>query len=274
VPYSTAMERPYASHTFASKGHGVLLTSYLAPVKDMHTDNGSFDEVSSELCRHTPNPNALSTMCLLEISTNPQLITKFYGEPAKGIVTCQKMVFNQNAMMPGSTKKDKVQVHFCKMGGTPLVVPTDKDQNYTLVVRSKSVSHYVTRVGMIYKMMLHMEDCSVYSIYQTPAPNPRKTIDGIHKDIFVNRRFLDADVSQHIDTIKMTIGTVNADRYCEKFIVTMFFQTVPVSFQNSYQALKRSQGNKHHHVPRIACENGTILLEDNCNGPFCYKCLP
>jgi len=237
------MQAPYDNYTFATKGHGVLLTSYLTPVKDMQTDNASFDEVSTELCRHTPSLNALSTMCLLEISKNPQIITKFYGEPAKGIVTCQKVVFNQCAMMQSSNKKDKVQVHFCKMGGTPIVIPADKDKDYTMVVRSKSVSHYVTRVGMMYKMMLHMDDCSVYTIYQTPAPNPRKTIDGIHKDIFINRRFMDADVSQHIDTIKMTIGTVNADRYCEKFLVTMFFQTVPMSFQNSYMALKRSQGN-------------------------------
>jgi len=247
------MKTPHGNYTFATKGHRVLLTSYLAAAKDMQTDNASFNEVSSELCSHTPSPNALSTMCLLEISKNPQIITKFYGEPAKGVVTCQKMVFNQNVMMPASNKKDKVQVHFCKMGGTPIVMPTDQDRDYTMVVRSKSVSHYVTRVGMMYKMMLHMDDCSVYTVYQTPTPNPRRTIDGIHNDIFIGKRFLDGDVSQHIDTIKMTIGTVTADRYSEKFIVTMFFQAIPVPFQNSYMALKKSQGNRHVH--RIACDN-------------------
>jgi len=161
------MQTPHGNYAFATKGHGVLLTSYLAPVKDMQTDSASFDEVSKELCRHTPSPNALSTMCLLEITKNPQIITKFYGEPAKGLVTCQKVVFNQCAMMQASKKKDKVQVHFCKLGGTPIIIPADKDKDYTIVVRSKSVSHYVTRVGMMYKMMLHMDDCSLYTIYQT-----------------------------------------------------------------------------------------------------------
>jgi len=152
VPYSTPMQWPHGNHTFATKGHGVLLTSYLAPVKDMQTDNASFDEVSTELCRHTQSPNALS-MCLLEISTNPQLITKFYGEPAKGPVTCQRMVFNQNAMMPASNKIDKVQVHICKMGGTPIVIPADKDEDYTMVVRSKT---HIYKYFYIYNIYIYI----------------------------------------------------------------------------------------------------------------------
>jgi len=260
------MQTTHGNYTYATRGHGEYLTSYLMPAKDMQTDVNSFDEVSEELCRHTPHPTASSSLCLLEMKKNSHIITKFYGEPAKGIVSCQKLLCNTCVMMPGSTKKDKVQVHMCKIGNTAIIMPTNTHEDYTLIVRAREISHYITRVGMQYKIMLHMENCTLCTIYQKPESSSPKSVENIHSSLFAGKQIYNAgpriDVYQQIDRIKMTIGTVSADRYVEKFMVTMLFQSVPVLFQDSYKELKKTNGEFSHvifsvpmYVLYVICKN-------------------
>jgi len=227
---------------FATEGRGVYLRSDFKAAHDMQIDDASFDEVSGELCRHTPNAGTMSSLCLLQIEKNIPLVTKYFTNPKDGVVACQKMLFNTCIMMPGSKKKDKVQVHMCKISSTPIVLPTDRDNDYTVVVRAKAISHYVTRVGMIYKIMLHIENCTLCTIYQAPRPKFPTVLQDIHHSLFVEGHNFAADVYQHIDTIKITIGSISVDRYCEKFMTTMLFQAVPAALQTKYTDARKLQG--------------------------------
>jgi len=227
---------------FATEGFGVHLSAGFKPAHDMQTDNASFDEVSGELCRHTPNAATISSLCLLEIKKDMQIISKCYGNPLHGGVACQKMLFNTSIMMPGSMKKDRVQVHFCKLSGTPIILPTDKENNYTVVIRAKEISHYVTRVGMLYKIMLYIENCTLCTIYQAPRSKFPTVLQDIHQSIFVQQQSFAADVYQQIDTVKITIGSISVDRYLEKFMTTMLFQAVPVPLQIKYTDARKAQG--------------------------------
>ena len=236
---------------FTTEGHGMYLRSGFKTAKDMQTDDALFDEVSGELCRHTPNPACLSSLCLFEVKKDMPIISKCYSHPQQSVVACQKMLFNACIMMPGSKKKDKVQVHLCKIGDTPIMLPTDRDSDYTVVVRAKEMSHYVTRVGMLYKIMLYIEDCTLCTIYQAPASKFPTVFQDIHHSIFAGQHSFAADVYQKIETIKITIGTISVDRYCEKFMATMLFQVVPVPVQTQYMDARTAQG------PRLVCSDIT-----------------
>ena len=227
---------------FATEGFGMNLCSGLKPAHDMQTDNTSFDEVSGELCRHTPNAGGMSSLCLLEIKKDMQVVSKSYCHPLHGGVVCQKILFNTNIMMPGSMKKDKVQVHMCKLSATPIILPTDKENDYSVVLRAKEISHYVTRVGMLYKIMLYIENCTLCTIYQAPMSKFPTMPEQMHQNIFVARQSFVADIFQQIDTVKITIGSISVDRYSEKFMTTMLFQAVPVPLQIKYTNARKAQG--------------------------------
>jgi len=102
------MQTPERGLVFSTAGDAACIVSTWEQEKDMQVDEASFDKVSGELNRHTPDPKGVSSLCLLEIKKESHVVNKFYGNPAQGVITCQKMLFNPYIMMPGSKKKERV----------------------------------------------------------------------------------------------------------------------------------------------------------------------
>ena len=241
------MQTPERGLVFSTAGDAACIVSTWEQEKDMQVDEASFDEVSGELNRHTPDPKGVSSLCLLEIKNESHVVNKFYGNPAQGVITCQKMLFNPYIMMPGSKKKERVQVHFCKLGGRHIVMPTEKDADYTLVLRAKEISHYVTRVGDTFKMMLTIDACTISTVFTNPGTGMLPSTEEIHNSLFVQREEFNPCSVQYVGTVKITMGVIRVDRYCEKFMTAMLFVKLSEPIQNKYREIRRLRGTSCEH---------------------------
>jgi len=246
------MQKSENSLIFSTEGEGACIVCKWEHKKDMQVDESSFDEVSGELNRHTPDPKGVSSLCLLEIKKDSHVVNKFYGNPAQGVITCQKMLFNPYIMVPGSKKKERVQVHFCKLGGRHIVLPVEKDADYTLVLCAKAISHYVTRVGDSFKMMLAIESCTINTIFTNTDTGMVPNIEDIHNSLFVQRTVLNPSSVQYVGTVKITMGVIHVDRYCEKFMTAMLFIKLSEPIQKKYRDIRQLRGTSQP-TPNTLC---------------------
>jgi len=239
------MQTPERGLVFSTEGEGGCIACKWEQEKDMQVDESSFDEVSGELNRHTPDPKGVSSLCLLEIKKDSHVLNKFYGNPGQGVITCQKMLCHPYIMMPGSKKKERVQVHFCKLGGRQIVMPIEKDADYTLVLRAREISHYVTRVGDNFKMMLTIEACTISTVFKNVGTGMLPSTEEIHTRLFAQQEDFNACSVQYVGTVKITMGVIHVDRYFEKFMTAMLFVKLSEPIQNKYCEIRRLRGTSH-----------------------------
>lgn len=201
----------------------------------MFVDLSNVDEHSGELCRHTPIPNGKAPLCLLEIELNPRIINRAASDK-------HVLYFNAFMMTASTKKKEKVQIQFCKMGLDRIILPTEAKDTYTVVVMASDASHYATRIGVTFKLMLHMQDCTLCTFHRNVSRDGPQTIEEIHNSLFVTKEKCIAHHMQNISTAKITLANVGVERYREKFLVSVLFVHVPMSFQEQYLASRRSHG--------------------------------
>ena len=215
-------------------GNGNLAMSYKPP-KNMHVDVSMLDEYSGELSRHTPDPSKNSPLCLLEVKKDPRIIDRFFQNH-------HMLHFNAYIMMPGCNKKDKVQAQILKMSSTRIVMPVKADNDYTVLVNGKEISHYVTRVGAVFKLIVQMENCTLDTIYQDGDMYFPQSVDEIHTALFVKKNTCKVHLVQQVATVKITLANIPVERYAEKFLVSLLFGDVPTKMQEEYKASVRVKG--------------------------------
>ena len=211
-----------------------LVTSFKAPL-DMQVDLSSVDEFSGELSRHTPNAAGVSPVCLLEIAKHPKIMNRESSD--KHI-----LYFNCFLMMPSTTRKEKVQVQLYKKGTDRIIMPTMADHEYTIAVLAKDVSHYVTRSGAVFKLMMHMELCQLCTFYKDFACFDRHNIEALHSALFIHKERCSAHYMQSVSTVKIVLASVGVDRYSEKFLVSTLFLELPLEFHELYQKKRQENG--------------------------------
>jgi len=211
-----------------------LVVSYKTP-KNMLVKLAHVDEFSGELSRHTPDLCCMSPMCLLEVKKDPRIIDR---TDASGHV----IYFNAYIMLPGSRKKEKVQVQMDKVGMNRIVMPIKADDDYTVVVSAVDMSHYATRVGGTYKIVLHMENCSLYTFYKGRDRFAPQNIDDLHTAIFLQNRMCKMHLCQHAINVNITLAHIPVERYSEKFLVSMLFSDLPDYMTNKYKSFRLLNG--------------------------------
>jgi len=238
-----------AGMVFCTEGQCHNVISYYKRPHDMQVDTGQFDECSGELCRHTPDPRSMTSMLLLELNPAHHIINKYYSSLHKPTMLCHKMLFNASVMLPGTDRKEKVQVQLLKTGGNKIVMPADAHDDYCVLVRAKDMSHYVTRVGGVYKIMLHMHDCTICTVFKDPKSTQPQGAESMHKKLFgasTDTASFPAgpkiSMVQQIGTVNITIGAVCVEKYCTKFLVTMVFMKVPPRIKEQYYAKMAALG--------------------------------
>jgi hypothetical protein len=220
---------------FCTEGLAGNMTSSFKPPKSMHVNVAALDEFSGELCRHMPDAHAITPMCLLEVKKDPRIIDRCLGD-------AHVLFFNAYIMLPGSRKKEKVQVQMSKAGPHRIVMPIKADDDYTVVVGALEISHYVTRVGETFKLMLQMDSCTLFTFYKGRDKNGPQNIDDLHTAIFVQKRTCNIHLSQHVAAVKITLAHVPVERYSEKFLVSVLFMAVPVNIVEQYKASRLQNG--------------------------------
>jgi len=150
--------------------------------------------------------------------------------------------FNAYIMLPGSKKKEKVQVQMNKAGLNRIVMPIKADDDYTVVVSAVEISNYATRVGGIYKIFLHMDNCTLYTFYKGRDKYAPQNIDDLHTAIFLQKRMCTMHLCQHAVDVKITLAHIPVERYSEKFLVSMLFSALPDYMTNKYKAFRLLNG--------------------------------
>jgi len=201
----------------------------------MHVNTEGYDEVSGELSRHIPNANTVTPLCMLEVKKDPHIIDRCLGD-------AHVLLFNAYIMLPGSKRKEKVQVQMCKAGGNRIIMPITADDDYTVVVGAAEISHYVTRIGQTFKLILQMDTCTLFTFYKNLDRYGPQTIDEIHAAIFVQKISCKIHLSQQVATVKITLAKVPVERYSEKFLVCMLFTPVPGDMLEQYKAWRQEHG--------------------------------
>ena len=223
------------SGVFCTEGTAANLSMSFQTPRDMLVDLSSIDEHSGELSRHTPTPNSVSPLCLLEIEMNPRIINRAASDK-------HVLYFNASIMMPSSKKKERVQVQILRKGFDRIIMPTQADNPYSVVVLAKDISHYVTRIGAVFKLMLHMEKCQLCTFYKDNERLGPQNIEELHTSLFVKKEHCTAHYIQSVSTVKITLANVVVDRYSEKFVVSILFVDVPLHFLQQYKASRNERG--------------------------------
>jgi len=249
VPAADTAPHAVAGMVFCTEGQRHNVTSCYKRPHNMQVDTSQFDECSGELCRHTPDPKGMTSLLVLELKPAHNIINKYYSCLHQPTMLCHKMLFNACVMLPGNDRKEKVQVQLQKTGGKKIVMPADTHDDYCVVVCAKDMSHYVTRVGGVYKIMLHMHDCTICTAFKDPKNTQAQGVESLHKKLFgasTGTACLPAGPNfstvQQIGSVKLTIGAVCAEKYCTKFLVTMVFMQTPPHIKAQYYAKMAALG--------------------------------
>jgi len=231
----TFSEMTQASAVFCTEGTTDTLSMSFKTPRDMLVNLSSIDEYSGELSRHTPMPGGISPLFILEIEVNPRIINRAGSDK-------HVLYFNAFIMMPNSKKKEKVQVQIFKKGFDRIIMPTQNNSPYSVVVLAKDVSHYVTRIGSVFKIMMHMENCQLCTFYKDLQRAGPQNIEELHTSLFVAKQHCKAHYIQNVSTVKITMANIAIDRYNEKFIVSILFVNLPAHFIQQYRASRREHG--------------------------------
>jgi len=224
-----------ARRVFCTEGVDSNLTvSYKTP-KNMLVNVAHMDEFSGELSRHTPDQCCMSPMCLLEVKKDPRVIDR---TEANGHV----IYFNAYIMLPGSKKKEKVQVQMSKVGMNRIFMPIKADDDYTVVVSAVEISHYATRVSGTYKIVLQMDNCTLYTFYKGRDKFAPQNINNLHTSIFLQKRICTMQLCQHAVNVNITLAHILVDWYSENFLVSMLFSALPDYMTNKYKAFRLLNG--------------------------------
>ena len=246
-----------AGMVFCTEGQGNNVTSCYKRPHNMQVDTSLFDECSGELCRHTPDPKSMTSLLVLELNPAHHIINKYYSCVHQPTMLCHKMLFNACVMLPGNDRKEKVQVQLQKTGGKKIVMPADTHDDYCVVVYAKDMSHYVTRLGGVYKIMLHMHDCTICTAFKDPKNAQPQGVESLHKKLFgasTGTACSNISMVQQIGSVKLTIGVVCAKKYCTKFLVTMVFMQTPPHIKAQYYAKMAALGR----CERVLTEWGRV----------------
>jgi len=211
-----------------------LTMSFKTPLP-MRVDTSTLDECSGELSRHTPTPLGISPLFILEIEKNPRIIDRQSANH-------HFLRFNAFFMVPSSKKKEKVQVQLLKKGTDRIIMPTMADYEYRVVVLGKDISHYVTRIGAVFKLMVQVEMCQLCTFYTDYERTGHQNMEELHSALFIDKKRCSADTIQSVCTVKITLASVGVDRYSEKFLVSVLFVKVPVEMQELYKKTRREHG--------------------------------
>jgi len=218
-----------------TEGGTANMTTSFKPAKSMHVNVEGLDEFSGELSRHIPVAHAVTPMCLLEVKKNPHIIDRSLGDT-------HVLFFNAYIMLPGSKKKENVQVQMCKLGPNRIIMPITADDDYTVVVGAAEISHYATRVGQTFKLILQMDTCTLFTFYKGRDRNAPQDIDELHSAIFVQKLGCKIHLSQYVATVKITLAKVPVERYSERFMVSLLFAPVPEHVLEQYKAWRQQNG--------------------------------
>jgi len=268
-----------AGMVFCTEGQCHNVTSCYKSPHDMQADTARYDECSGELCRHTPDPKGMTSLLVLELNPAHHIINKYYSCPHQPTMLCHKMLFNACVMLPDTDRKEKVHVELQKTGGKKIVMPADAHDDYSVLVRAKDMSHYVTRVGSVYKIMLHMHDCAICTVFKDPKSTQPQGVESLHKKLFRTSTGtacmppgLRISIVQQIGTVKLTIGVVCVEKYNTKFLflVTMVFMKVPQRIREQYRAEMAVLGMCERAGGGRAIEG----LSGWCWSPWLYLTLP
>jgi len=220
---------------FCTQGAAGNLTTSFKTAKSMHVNVEGLDEFSGELSRHIPDAQAVTPMCLLEVKKDPHIIDRSLGD-------AHVLFFNAYIMLPGSKNKEMVQVQMCKAGPNRIIMPIKADDDYTVVVGAAEISHYATRVGQTFKLILQMDNCTLFTFYKGRDRYAPQNIDDLHSAIFVQKLRCKIHLSQHVATVKITLAKVPVERYSEKFMVSLLFAPVPEHVLEQYKAWRQQNG--------------------------------
>ena len=132
-----------------------------------------------------------------------------------------------------------MHVQILKKGFDRIIMPTQADHPYSVVVLAKDVSHYVTRIGSVFKIMMHMENCQLCTFYKDTQRNGPQNIEELHTSLFVKKQHCKAHYIQNVSTVKITMANIAVDRYNEKFIVSILFVNLPAHLIQQYRASRR-----------------------------------
>jgi len=213
-------------YAFYTKGQMDLEFQWgIVPSKNLDANAEHLDDYSDtgELCCHTLQSGAISSMMLLDITPN----SRFEGidcTDANLRGTGQHTIcINCAVMVPVSSKKALAWVKMYRIGEDRLLMPSGLA--YMMLVWAGSISHYVTRNGECLLMTILMRDAHLY-LYEEQHPAHQCAYD-IHKNVIYVDNTARVHMLQNVDMIKFVLGKVRVQKYKRNFLVGLLCRKIP-----------------------------------------------
>jgi len=187
---------------------------------------------SGELCCHTPDPHAYSNMCLLEVT--PQSLTRedYTTEETTGAMQ-HTICATALLRMPISNTKAPALVKLYQYDGGRIFM-ANTDCRHSVLVRARSISHYVTRRKDYYQLTLFMQDCSLYTYKHGDQNAGHQNAAQIHTDLFADNYSPTVSIVQDVHSVKIIMGRISVVNYKKNFLTTSLFMRIPRDIAVAY----------------------------------------